>query len=540
MVRSSLSDVTILDCTLPQLVFENWENIRDKQALVDGITGQSYTYAQLRRHIVHVTSGLVRLGVEKGDMVAIMSPNNPDYAVIFFAVQEAGATVTTINPDYTPNEVQKQLEDSGAKFIYTTKEYLHVVKQAVQQLKTNHVKKLISLGGGTGCVPFSTLLEDDGGAYPESLEVDVDEDIAVIPYSSGTTGLPKGVMLTHKNIVANLLQSSHEGLRKSTLKMTSSDDQETILGLLPFFHAYGLIIALCGGLRKGFKIVTLPKFVPETFLQTIQTHKITAIAVVPPILIFLINSPLVAKYDLSSLKFVGCGAAPLAPEVITAFGKLLPHTKLSQGYGLTETSPAILSPTAAGSAGTAGGNIIPNTEVMIVDVTSGRELGAGEKGEIWVRGPQVMKGYFNNPKATAETIDKDGWLHTGDVGYYDTSGNYYIVDRIKELIKVKGFQVAPAELEALLLTHPRVADVGVIGITDRRDGEVPKAFIVLKPNSTTTGDELKQFVKENATSYKQLRGGVEFLPEIPKSPSGKILRRKLREMAEQNNMKSKL
>jgi len=338
----------------------------------------------------------------------------------------------------------------------------------------------------------------------------------VMPYSSGTTGLPKGVMLTHYNLVANLLQSA------CVLGVTERD---TLTGVLPFFHIYGMVVIMNLSLHVGATVVTMPRFDLEQFLQTMEKYRITYANVVPPIVLALSKNPLVDNYDLSSLRILFSGAAPLGAHVVQAASTRL-GCEVNQGYGLTETSPV----THAARPGSAGlkmagvGPPIPNTEAKIMDVTTGTELGPNQEGEICVRGPQVMQGYLNRPDATAAMIDSDGWLHTGDVGYADADGCFFVVDRVKELIKYKGLQIAPAELEAVLLAHPSVADAAVVPLADDEAGQVPKAFVVLK--SQVTVDQLMCFVAERVAPYKKLRR-LEVTDQIPRSPSGKILRRVL-------------
>jgi acyl-CoA synthetase (AMP-forming)/AMP-acid ligase II len=355
-----------------------------------------------------------------------------------------------------------------------------------------------------------------GGEAPAAT-VDPRRDLAVLPYSSGTTGLPKGVMLTHYNLVANILQSS--------CVMTALDEDSTMLGVLPFFHIYGLVVIMNLGLYRGATIVTMPRFELEACLEAIQKYRITYANVVPPMVLALAKHPAVDKYDLSSLRGVFSGAAPLGENVAAAAGARL-GCPVIQGYGLTETSP-VTHVTRVDSERIRVGGIgppIPNTEAKILDVSTGAELGPGQEGEICVRGPQVMRGYLNRPEATAAMIDPEGWLHTGDVGYVDEEGCFFVVDRVKELIKYKGMQIAPAELEAVLLAHPAVADAAVIPVPNEEAGEMPKAFVVLRGEATA--EQIMAFVAERVAPYKKIRC-LEIADQIPKSPSGKILRRVL-------------
>jgi acyl-CoA synthetase (AMP-forming)/AMP-acid ligase II len=365
-----------------------------------------------------------------------------------------------------------------------------------------------------GEASFDALLDEDPKP-PADVNTD---DLAVLPYSSGTTGLPKGVMLTHANLVANLAQIEAQ---------LDFDEHEVFLACLPFFHIYGMQLMMNVGLRTGATVVTMPRFDLEQFLALTQEHRVTRLWTVPPMVLALARHPVVDEYDLTSVRSVLSGAAPLGAELAAEAGARI-GIPVVQGYGMTELSPVSHAPLWHDPRPATVGLLVANCEARVVDPESGVDLGVGEDGELWIRGPNVMKGYLNNPSATAATIDTDGWLHTGDIGHVDDDGYWHIVDRVKELIKVKGFQVPPAELEALLISHPAVADVAVIGIPDEEAGERPKAFIVLKPGAEATASELQEFVAEHVAHYKRL-GEVAFVDAIPKSPSGKILRRLLRD-----------
>jgi acyl-CoA synthetase (AMP-forming)/AMP-acid ligase II len=346
--------------------------------------------------------------------------------------------------------------------------------------------------------------------------------VVALPYSSGTTGLPKGVMLTHRNLVANLQQC--EGMRD----FDGFGEDDVVMAVMPFFHIYGMVVILAITLARGGTLVTMPRFDLMEFLGLVQKHRATILPIVPPIVLGMVKHPGVAQFDLSSVRLIFSGAAPLGEDIARALsGKL--RCPVLQGYGMTEASPVThLSPTrnAPVKPGFIG-KVVPNTEVKIVDVATGAELGRRQEGELLIRGPQIMKGYLNRPQETANAIDREGWYHTGDVGYVDEEDWVYIVDRTKELIKDKGMQVAPAELEALLLTHPAVLDVAVVRKADEEAGEVPKAYVVLKPDAAgTTGESLMSWVASRVAPHKRIRH-VEFIDQIPKSASGKILRRVL-------------
>jgi acyl-CoA synthetase (AMP-forming)/AMP-acid ligase II len=411
------------------------------------------------------------------------------------------------------------MNDSGAKFLLTVAPFLDTALEAAEASGVEEVFVLGEADDLKGATPFTELLGDPADA--PGVEIDPENDLAVLPYSSGTTGLSKGVMLTHRNLVANIVQTGDvQGL----------DEDDVMVGCLPFFHIYGMTVIMNLGIRSGVPIVTMPRFDLEQFLDLIERHRVTRAFIVPPIAVALAKHPAVDSRDLSSIRQVMSGAAPLGPELAGQVSERL-GTFVMQGYGLTETSPvthcipfgAELNP--PGSIGPP----IAGTEVRLVDPETGADVAEGERGEVWVRGPQVMRGYLNNDEATANTIDEDGWLHSGDVGVVDSDGYFAIVDRLKELIKYKGFQVAPAELEALLLGHEGVADAAVIGVPDDAAGELPKAFIVPTGDDLDT-DELMAWVAEQVSPQKKVRL-VEVVEEIPKSPSGKILRRVLRDGA---------
>jgi acyl-CoA synthetase (AMP-forming)/AMP-acid ligase II len=390
-------------------------------------------------------------------------------------------------------------------------------EKAVEAVQHGLIEEVFVFGTTPGATPFDSLLVDNGRA--EQVEIDPRKDLIALPYSSGTTGLPKGVMLTHHNLVANICQM--EGL-------CYFYETDTLICVLPLFHIYGLVVVLNMGLYSGSTIVLMPRFDLESFLQAVQDYEVTLAHLVPPIVLALSKHPIVDNYRLPNLKTIFSGAAPLGEDLTRACMDRLGIT-VRQGYGMTETSPVTHSSPAPpldikfGSVGVPA----PNTECKIIDLETGAPLGPGEKGEVCVRGPQVMIGYLNNPEATALTIDAEGWLHTGDIGYVDEDGHFFIVDRAKELIKYKGLQVAPAELEAVLLAHPSVADAAVIPYPDDEAGEVPKGIIVLK--EPIEPQALLEFVAERVAPHKRIRH-LEFVDKIPKSPSGKILRRVLVEM----------
>ena len=510
--RSPYPDVEIPELSLHDFVFKNAGNYLDKPALIDGATGRTLTYKQLIGGSRKMAAGLAQRGFKKGDVFAIYSPNLPEYAIAFYGVSMAGGIVTTINPLYTANELAHQLNDSGACFLLTIPMFLDKALEAAEQ---SEVKEVFVFGQAEGATGFMALLNNNG-QVPE-VEINPREDIIVLPYSSGTTGRSKGVMLTHYNLVANITQIAD-------LDQLSTHD--VAIGVLPFYHIYGMAVIMSLTIAKGATVISMPRFDLVQFLESMQNYEVTAAYVVPPIILALAKHPLVDNYSFPKLRFINSGAAPLPEPVANECAKRL-NCVVKQGYGMTELSPvsheiAITSTIKV----TAVGPVIPNTESRIIDLATGEDVEPGQSGEILVRGPQVMKGYHNRPDATAATIDEEGWLHTGDIGYVDEDEYFYVIDRIKELIKYKGFQVAPAELESLIQSHPALADVAVIPSPDDEAGEVPKAFIVLKPGATASAEEIMSFVAGQVSPHKKIRR-VEFIDAIPKVASGKILRRKL-------------
>jgi acyl-CoA synthetase (AMP-forming)/AMP-acid ligase II len=438
-------------------------------------------------------------------------PNLPEYAVAFHGAASAGGKSTTVNPLYTANELAYQLTGSGAEMLLTVPPFLDAAREAAERAGVDDV---FVLGEADGATPFSELLGDPADA--PSPDIDPQADLAVLPYSSGTTGLPKGVMLTHRNLVANLCQV------QASFPIQPDD---TLIGVLPFFHIYGMTVIMNQGLRAGATIVTMPRFDLEQFIDLIERHTVTRAYVVPPIALALGKHPAVEGRDLTALKTIMSGAAPLGAELAEQVAERVDCTVI-QGYGLTETSPVthLIRPEGENRPGSIG-QPLPGTECRLVDPESGEDVAAGERGELWMRGPQVMRGYLNNEEAIADCLDEEGWLHTGDVATVDADGYFQIVDRLKELIKYKGYQVAPAELEALIITHPAVSDVAVIGVPDEEAGELPKAFVV-PSGDDLDAEGLMDWVAEQVAPQKRVRL-VETIEEIPKSPSGKILRREL-------------
>ena len=514
---SPFPDVEIADQSITDCVLGVVDDHAGEVAITDG-AGSSYTFAGLRDSIRRLGGGLRERGIGPGTTSALLAPNIPSYAV---AVALAGAAVTTINPTYGEQEIRFQLNDAGASHMFTTAMFLPVALAAAGGTAVNEIVLMDSGNGAPGAPAGAatvTAMQSLLGQPIDQVPVDYAEHVVVLPYSSGTTGLPKGVMLTHRNLVANVAQA---------LGVLTPASGEAALAALPFFHIYGMQVLMNMLLAAGVKVVTMPRFDMVAALELVQRERITRFFAVPPMVLGLAKHPAVDDYDLSSLRQVFSGAAPLGAD-LAAEAEARVGCGVVQGYGMTELSPVShATPEGQSRPGTSG-MTVPNTEIRIVDPVTGDDLPTGGRGELWVRGPQVMKGYLNNPEATAATIDAEGWLHTGDVAILDSAGHISIVDRIKELIKFKGFQVAPAEVEAVLVTHPAVADAAVIGVPDDEAGEVPKAFVVAYPGGQPPSlADLQAHVAGHLASYKQVRA-VEVLDAIPKTASGKILRQELR------------
>ncbi|MCW2700381.1 MAG: hypothetical protein JWQ45_1916 [Blastococcus sp.] len=528
-LASPYPDVEIPNLSVPEFVLAAGKDRPDAPALIDGLKGDTITHGQLAAYVDRVAANLHARGLRTGAVVAVVCPNTPGYPVVFHGIAAAGCVMSPINSLYTPDEIAFQLDDSGAKILITISLFMDRAGAAVEK---SPVDEVVVLDGMEGHANLFDLL----GADAPSVQVDFDpaNDLVTLPYSSGTTGLPKGVMLTHRNLVANVAQ---------TRTLIDLQPDERIIAVLPFFHIYGLTVLMNQGLQWGGTVVTLPRFDLDDFLRTIQDYKITRAFVAPPILVALAKHPLVDSYDLSSLTSILSGAAPLDESLAQAVEQRLRKgadtgVTVAQGYGMTELSPVSHTtpdvghepPGAEGQAVPKGsvGYAIPNTECRLVDPGTGEDAAPGERGELWIRGPQVMKGYLNNEEATRGTIDDEGWLHTGDVAVVDASGRYTVVDRVKELIKYKGYQVAPAELEAVLLGHPEIADAAVIGVPEKETGEeLPKAFVVRAPGSELSEQAVMAYMAEKVAPHKKIRL-VEFIETVPKSAAGKILRKDLK------------
>ncbi|MGW0036256.1 AMP-binding protein [Gordonia sp. NPDC003376] len=528
---SPFADVEIPTASVYEYLFGDVaEQDLDRVALIDPKSDSKTTYRQLIGQINAAAGALAARGIGVGDVVGLLSPNIPAFATVFHGILRSGATATTLNALFTAREIAKQLRDSQATLLVTISALAPQAIEAAAEVGIPAESVVVLDGEGLEASGHPNAVDLLGPNLPApEVSFDPATHLAVLPYSSGTTGNPKGVMLTHANLVSNVAQIR-------PLQGMGADD--VIIAVLPFFHIYGMTVLLNAALKARASLVVMPRFDLVEFLENIQNHRVTYAFIAPPVAVALAKHPVVENYDLSSLETIMSGAAPLDDELGKAVGARL-DVNMLQGYGMSELSPVShLIPVDMGVLGlpkpplSSTGWAVPNSVNKIVDPGTGEEIGLpseglSEPGELWISGPNVMAGYLNNDSATAETIDVDGFLHTGDMAQVDPTGCVYIVDRLKELIKYKGYQVPPAELEALLLTHPKIADTAVVGTTDADGEEIPKAFVVKQPGTELDEAEVMEFVAAKVAPYKKVRV-VEFIEAIPKSASGKILRKDLR------------
>ncbi|KAL2148746.1 hypothetical protein VTH82DRAFT_1893 [Thermothelomyces myriococcoides] len=580
MVIASRWSVPIPRCSLQQWIFGSaCGPVADHKAFIDPEKPDTnyLTLADYRLLGKRVALGLQEAGLNKGDRVLIFAGNSLLFPSVFVGVLMAGGIVTGANPTFVPRELAYQLKDSGASFMFVAE---HAVKTAFEAAaEAGLPRNRIFVLGSSSTVPISQLARASspgpgtggrvGGArhwtellagHPEKADAwsweepsDPEETTCCLNYSSGTTGAPKGVEISHHSYVSNGVGIVFMNKRRSDYEARRK--RSRVLALLPFYHAYGQVLFIANFPHQQIPVYVMPSFDFLKMLSYIQRFRITTLALVPPIIVLLTKHPATRKFDLSSIETVSSGAAPLSREVTEEAERLFREQRrgradgdeeeifVRQGWGMTELTCVALAwdhdTTVRTSAGV--GEVFPNCRAKLVSLEDGRTPveRAGERGELWVTGPALMRRYWRRPEATAETIVVDAadgtrWLRTGDVAYvdqYKPGGIFYIVDRIKELIKVKGNQVAPAELEGILLDNPDVADAAVVGVTINGE-ELPRAYIVRKPGSAATEQDVAKWMEGKVVRYKQLKGGVAFVDAIPKNASGKILRKQLRERAQ--------
>ncbi len=501
--RSPWPDIRVPSGSVCDILLSAAGQLGDKPAIIEGETGRTLTYGQLLPCAERVAAGLASAGIKPGQPLALALPNSIEFVLAWYGTLLAGGWVVPINPLYTPAEMEHQIRDSGARSMITIPECASAMAGIVETL--------FVVGGNWNELVDCALPKPDvrSGA----------DDLAALLYSSGTTGKPKGVMLTHSNILANLSQLQEVG-------WVNRDD--LIVSIFPLYHAAGLNCMLNAYLAAGATIVLMRRFDLEMYLSLAERYQATRIGGPPPGNVAINKSPLWVKFRLERARRAMTGAAPLGVESQQEF-ELKTGLQLAQTWGMTEGT-AVIASTPDGAKRKLGscGHLLPSSEAQVVDVGSGKLLGIGETGEIWLRGPNITQGYWKQPAANAETFAPGGWMKTGDIGYFDSDGCIFLVDRIKEMIKYNALQVAPAELEDVIQSHPAVLDVAVVGAPDPAAGEIPMAFVVRREGAQLEAEELMLYVAARVAPYKKIRA-VEFTDQIPKSPSGKILRRVLKE-----------
>lgn len=585
--RSPLPDITIShNLTLPDYIFERASLYAHKPCIIEHSTGKLYSYAEVHLLSCRIAAALSRIGVRRGDVVMLLLPNCAEFVTVFLGIVMCGATATTANPLYKPTEIHRQVYESNSSLIFTMAVYVEKLAQecacrlgiitvderidgfrhlldilgsedlqagSKKDAESNDFQHFsnIDVSETVTCEENTTVIDEQNNNFrqrvvvsearkgPDKLNLPsadfpphstsmTSDDVVALPFSSGTTGLPKGVMLTHKSLITSIAQQV-DG-ENPNLYIATND---VVLCVLPLIHIFSLNSVLLCALRAGAAVVMMQRFEVMNMLQLIEKHMITVMAVVPPIVLAITKCPAAHQFNLSSVRKVLSGAAPMGKELEEALRVYLPqNVVIGQGYGMTEAGPVLAMcmsfakyprPVKAGSCGT----VVRNAEMKIIDTETGASLGRNKPGEICIRGNQVMKGYLNNPDATANAIDQDGWLHTGDVGYVDDDGEVFIVDRVKEIIKYNGFQVPPAELESMLIGHPDILDAAVVPEQDDSGGEIPAAFVVRASGSNISEEEIKSYIAKEVVFYKRIRK-VYFTEAIPKTSTGKILRRELK------------
>ncbi|XP_073946391.1 uncharacterized protein isoform X2 [Choristoneura fumiferana] len=528
ILTSVYKDLPKVNYTINDFIWQNLDRWPDKTATVCALTGHGYTYAQTHRMSISFAASLrTKLKLKNDDKVAVILPNMPEYPCALLGVLEAGCIASLMNPAYTAHDLKHQLSKVDCKAIIASKLSYASIKEALSALKIN-IPIILTDNDDLpeGAIKFAEFAED--------FNVNTDclksvkrgpNDVAILPFSSGTTGFPKGVVIDHKSAVAMNMQIADPNI--VAIKETTATYQSVLPAILPFFHIFGFNALMVNQMYFGVKLVTMPYFKPDLFLQTLTKFKANVLFLVPPMVVFLGKHPAVTPAHMETVHSIISGAAPISSDDAAAIVTKNKNLVFRQGYGLTETNGCITIGRKDDTNHASVGHVIASSEVKIADLQTHEALGPGEEGEIWFRSPNLMRGYYKDEEATKEVMTADGWFKTGDIGKYDENKYLYVTDRMKELIKVKGFQVAPAELEAIIRAHPKIADCAVVGVPDPITGELPKAFIVPLPNQTVSSEEIMEFVNSKVVSFKKITE-VQTIEAIPKNPAGKILRKDLK------------
>ncbi|KAJ2401311.1 hypothetical protein GGI23_001478 [Coemansia sp. RSA 2559] len=555
VVTSTLPPINIPSTNIVEYVFSECTRLRgdDHPLFVDSSTGESLTVGQVRSLTYRFAAGLhSKCNIRAGDTVAIVARNSINFPIAAYGVVAAGAICTPANPAYTPSELAHQLADSQCKAVIVGDDAMSTVAEALKLVPQNveHVLMMDETKSLCSQSIFEIMDAEEEDPFSDSGS-DIGSAPAYLCYSSGTTGKPKGVLLTHRNMVANAMQIN--GLKRldeplDADSVAAKQGYDTFLGLAPFCHAYGLSYVLHSSVSLGGKIVIMPSYSFDKFLGAVAAYRITFGYLVPPIVCALSKDPRVAEYDLSSMHTILSGGAALSPSLIETTEERLHGVRIIQGYGMTEMCPAITMLATCHRNPFSIGILMPSCEAKVVD-NENNEIDPTESGELCFKGPNVMPGYLNNQAATEDIFDSDGFLHTGDIGHIDAAGFFYITDRKKEIIKYKGFQVSPSELESILAEHPDIEDAAVMSVYDDNQAtEIPRAYFVLAKQAlddSRSGDSgympgvaedmaraqaIVEWLHERVARYKRLRGGFVLIDTIPRSPAGKIIRNSLRNM----------
>ena len=527
IVKSPYPSVCLPSQDLHDYLLSGSEQWADLPAQICGNTGNIVTYAGVRQIATTFGSGLLDMGLQLGDKIALVLPNCPEFGPLLLGSVGVGVTVVPINPLLTPDEMARVFNLARPKIVVTTDILTDRISAALVDARETPMVVTISENTKTSAFPLEGITNNDGTSFEKRPRFDLSSTVAILPFSSGTTGHPKGVMLTHQNLTASMAIFNDQASGNTMPKHIPGEKQEARLSIIPVFHIMGLTVNIFHALYHGIKMVMIPKFEPRSFISALEQHKPSAMNLVPPLISFIVQNPAITRDNhLSNVIQIGSGGAPLSNQVMHMLQqKMAPREIIiKEGYGMTECPLITRSPAVPKHRSV--GKLVNNMEAKVVNTKTSETAGPGQEGELFIKGPHVMRGYYKNDEATKEAFEND-WFKTGDVVYYDSEGWWYIVDRIKDMIKVKGYQVAPTELEDVIRKIPGVLEVAVIGVEHDRYGEAPKAFIV-KKDKRLEASSVEEYLKKKVAPYKQLVGGIVFVKELPKTATGKILRKELK------------